>query len=417
MEMNVISQLLPILQAQSVKLGQGKGGGSSPEFAGLLAMLQGMPNLGPEAAAVALQLGGLQENRTTLLPELFTSLLPEAATAGGLPNATPEENKVEGVDMQIPGLLSIVPASQATTAETVADSGEDVVNTTSNGKAIPTVAVAVGEGSKAMPTVAVAVGEGSEAIPTVAAAVGEESGKMPTNSGNPEAKPLNGVAVTEAEIPAPAASEPKGRQDIAQGNGKDARQIPELPLRAAENARSGRQEQKQILPDRPQPPVHAQPITPFRAALQTPAVQFGKSQLGRADIVDQVLEKMVLTTEPDGDSTLFVRLRPAVLGEVEIRLRMENGQLTARIITENVHVKEALDAALGQVRQRLEAQQISVSEMTVSVGQEHSSRQGKSFHPSWGQHGGKGNGYGIVENEDAVTRPVSIVTSLLDMRA
>ena len=389
MEMNVVSQLLPVLQAQAVKPGQGKGGGSSPGFAGLLAMLQGMPNLGPEAAAVALQLGGLQEHGATLLPELFASLLPEAATAGSLPNATPENNKVEGLDIQIPGLLSIVPANQATTAETVADSGEAVVIAMSNGEVMPTVAVAVGEGS----------------------------GEMPTSNGKAEAKPVNGVAATEAEIPAPAASEPKGRQDMTQGNGKDTRQIPELPLKAAENARSERQEQKQILPDRPQPPVHTQLITPFRTALQTPAVQFGKSQLGRADIVDQVLEKMVLTTEPDGESTLFVRLRPAVLGEVEIRLRMENGQLTARIITESAHVKEALDAALGQVRQRLEAQHISVSEMTVSVGQEESSRQGKSFNPSWGQHGGKGNGYGIVENEDAVTRPVSIVTSLLDMRA
>ncbi len=122
-----------------------------------------------------------------------------------------------------------------------------------------------------------------------------------------------------------------------------------------------------------------------RQALTATAVRFAESPLGRAALAEQVLEKMVFRKESEGDSTLSVRLRPAALGEVQISLRLEEGRLVARIMTENLYVKEALDAALGQVKQRLEAQQIQVTELTVTVGSQQDFRQDRTFNPFWHQ--------------------------------
>jgi flagellar hook-length control protein FliK len=123
---------------------------------------------------------------------------------------------------------------------------------------------------------------------------------------------------------------------------------------------------------RESPPLQQEKFAlPARAALETPAAQHGRVNVARASVVEQVLEKMVFSREISGEAKVFIRLKPAVLGEVEISLRMEDGRLTGRILTDSVSVKEALEAALVQLRQRLEAQQIQVAELTVGVGREN----------------------------------------------
>lgn len=157
---------------------------------------------------------------------------------------------------------------------------------------------------------------------------------------------------------------------------------------------------------------------PVRAAMQTPASQFGRLQTARAAVLEQVLEKMVFTKRADGEQALFLRLKPAVLGEVEIRLQMDDGRLTARIVTENTQVKEVLDVALWQLRQRLEAQQIHVAEISVTVGQEQGFRQGGGFADPHGQRGfpgGQGMESDGVYEESPV--PAGTIWGLLDTRA
>lgn len=155
---------------------------------------------------------------------------------------------------------------------------------------------------------------------------------------------------------------------------------------------------------------------PARTAVETPAAQFGKLQAARAGVMEQVLERMVLSRQADGESTLTVRLKPAALGDVEIKLRMADGMLTARIVAESQHVKEALDAAMGQLRQRLEAQQIQVSDVTVTVAQEQDFRQGRGRedNPRRAGREGKGNVHdGVLEE----VLPAGMLPGLLDIRA
>lgn len=94
----------------------------------------------------------------------------------------------------------------------------------------------------------------------------------------------------------------------------------------------------------------------------------------KSAVVEQVLEKMVFSRTESGEAKVYVRLKPPALGEVEISLQMEEGRLTGRIVAESLLVREVLEASLGQLRQRLEAQQIQVAELTVGSGQE------KGFH-------------------------------------
>jgi flagellar hook-length control protein FliK len=155
---------------------------------------------------------------------------------------------------------------------------------------------------------------------------------------------------------------------------------------------------------------------PARTAVETPAAQFGKLQVARAGVMEQVLEKMVLSRQADGESTLTVRLKPAALGDVEIKLRMEDGMLTARIVAESQHVKEALDTAMGQLRQRLEAQQIQVGDVTVTVAQEQDFRQGRGREDNPRGTEREGTGYvhdGVMEE----VQSAGMLPGLLDIRA
>lgn len=96
----------------------------------------------------------------------------------------------------------------------------------------------------------------------------------------------------------------------------------------------------------------------------------------KSAVLEQVLEKMVFSRSESGEA-VFVRLKPPSLGEVQISLHLEEGRLTGRIVAENAMVRELLEASLSQLRQRLEAQQIHVAELTVSTGQEREWGRGR----------------------------------------
>ncbi|NLM46507.1 MAG: flagellar hook-length control protein FliK [Firmicutes bacterium] len=99
-----------------------------------------------------------------------------------------------------------------------------------------------------------------------------------------------------------------------------------------------------------------------------------------ADILEQILEKIEFSVRKDGEQKLYVRLRPETLGEVEIRLKLESGRLTAKIVTDSYQVKELLDASLPQISRRLEAQQVTLAGFSVTVGQEQNpGRQAESW--------------------------------------
>ncbi|MBT9172562.1 MAG: hypothetical protein DDT21_00948 [Syntrophomonadaceae bacterium] len=221
------------------------------------------------------------------------------------------------------------------------------------------------------------------------AAAGLKPGELPL-----PAAPLNGQTAAEKalatalpEVAGAEAAEPQGLktsfeqqpppqgEENAPGPAKAAFAGTELPsaVRAERSLTGG--------PDREQgegKPAESSSQAVFKATGSVPepvqAEIVQRLQSVKSAVVEQVLEKMVFSRTESGEVKVFIRLKPPALGEVEISLQMEEGRLTGRIVAESLLVREVLEASLGQLRQRLEAQQIQVAELTVGSGQE------KGFH-------------------------------------
>lgn len=112
----------------------------------------------------------------------------------------------------------------------------------------------------------------------------------------------------------------------------------------------------------------------FAMILRDPRAASGEDFM--VNVAEQVFAKILYADLPQGEKKLYVRLKPENLGQVEIRLRLNaKQQLIAHIQTDNPQVKQALEATWGQLRERLQAQQITVTEFTVTLGQEQNFAQ------------------------------------------
>jgi len=186
---------------------------------------------------------------------------------------------------------------------------------------------------------------------------------------------------------------------------------------AAEKLPVGRTEQEGgevIRPAESSPQVAEKMALSVRDLQQPPAAQLDRMHVVRESVMEQVFEKMVFSSDNSGDAKLFIRLKPATLGEVTITLRMEDGQLTGRIVAESALVGEMLDASLGQIKQRLEAQQIHLFELTVSVGQEKGFQRGRDWSEGAGTSPGGQEKHVLGYQEEISRSPMNILPGLLN---
>jgi len=105
-------------------------------------------------------------------------------------------------------------------------------------------------------------------------------------------------------------------------------------------------------------------------ALQDVAKQ--GTTINKEDVITQVFDRIKVVNLKDTSEISF-SLRPEELGHVAIKLVMEKGMMTGRIMVENSQVKSLIESSLPQVKEQLKNQNINVSEINVSVGLEHGS--------------------------------------------
>lgn len=403
MEMNILSQLMPAMQTK-VALSPPGGGQPSAGFAGLLAMLQQLPGLGPEAAIVASQLAGTKEQAGSLpklLAALLPQLMPQQVPAVSASPPVREDGGTAGALLWLPAALQGLPLQPAELAGggTNGEANFGGANVPQPGNVLQAVAAAKQGAEKLLP-------EPAAMLQDVAAV------KLGVENLLPEALPEGQEGQNDAPADKPTATaKPVPEQELPLPWQRADKAVVDLPVSRAIKS-------EQFTTTQGSPVLGYQTI-PGRVALPTAAAQFAQSPLARLAVAEQVLEKMVFRRELEGDSTLSVRLKPAALGEVQINLRLEDGRLMARIMTENLFVKEALDAALGQVKQRLEAQQIQVAELTVTVGQQQDFRQDRTSGPFWQQAEGKSKrspGTATVSTDGAGSQPVGLLQGLVDAR-
>ena len=100
--------------------------------------------------------------------------------------------------------------------------------------------------------------------------------------------------------------------------------------------------------------------------MKTIVQQTAKDYAVKRAVFDQVTE--ALRNAPDTDSgKLLIRLKPANLGEVQVDLVMQGGKLTARLVASQADVREAFLRDLPAFKAGLEAQGVSVKEISVAL--------------------------------------------------
>lgn len=122
---------------------------------------------------------------------------------------------------------------------------------------------------------------------------------------------------------------------------------------------------------------------------QVPVQQF-------AEQIEKFLVKQFLLRQGNGVSEAKITLNPEHLGQVDIRLVMHNGQITAQFMTDNVMARDLLENQMSQLRAALSSQGLQVDRLDV-VQQPASSSNTSFMHqeqrqPNSGNNGNGSNG-------------------------
>ena len=115
------------------------------------------------------------------------------------------------------------------------------------------------------------------------------------------------------------------------------------------------------------------------AAVQSAAQAAAASSAVPSQIMQQIVAH-VKTIAPENFSELRLTLRPESLGDVSMRIAVQNGVVMALFVAESLRIKEIIESNFNQLRDALEEQGIAVSELFVSVnGDENAEEQLNQF--------------------------------------
>jgi len=192
----------------------------------------------------------------------------------------------------------------------------------------------------------------------VGTAIGESGAPEPAGRGGANGSGASGSGANEGNIGPAKVEEPAGRARIPAtgGSGRETALLSRQSAPALGISTPGGQ------------PAHSQ-------ATSQAGPQAAPAHVPAQSVIDQLLAgAKVLRRGPVTE--LQVQLKPESLGRVDLKVSMENGVLSARILVDNPGVKAALEANLPQLKQSLADQGIALQGMTVGYGGERGQSQG-----------------------------------------
>lgn len=142
-----------------------------------------------------------------------------------------------------------------------------------------------------------------------------------------------------------------------------------------------------------------QPTQTFSETIQTvegETVVTTYTNVNTADVINQIVTQASTTITRDV-STMELLLNPQNLGRMLMQVSEQEGQITAKFITQNEAVKNALEGAIANLIEKLNDQGIKVDAVEVSVGthefEENLEKnfQGDTREDLQGQQTGEGN--------------------------
>jgi len=195
------------------------------------------------------------------------------------------------------------------------------------------------------------------------------------------------VRATEATIPRPGAA---------------VNAIPEPGIGDARSHRTGENQgaSSPTVVSISAPPPPTLPTDPVRViTVATPVGHPGWSQELTGKLAQVVLR----------NESVEIRLSPAELGPIDIRVDLRADQASVSIIAAHPTTRDALEQALPQLRETLAAQGIALGQASVHDGRGQASADGR---PHWARHPGDGNVGAIAPLPDP--RSARTRTSLID---
>lgn len=138
---------------------------------------------------------------------------------------------------------------------------------------------------------------------------------------------------------------------------------------------------------------------------QIPVQQF-------AEQMEKYLIKQFLVTQGNGVSEAKLTLTPEHLGQVDIRLVMHNGQLTAQFMTNNTVARDLLENQMSQLKTALNGQGLQVERLEVVQQPALSSNTSFLHQEQRHQNSGNGNGSSGRSKGDSYEDPAVFAAEL-----
>ncbi|CAO97039.1 flagellar hook-length control protein FliK [Erwinia tasmaniensis] len=145
------------------------------------------------------------------------------------------------------------------------------------------------------------------------------------------------------------------------------------------------------------------------SAVSAPATPFLNAQLGSPEW-QQALGQQILMFSRNGLQTAELRLHPQDLGSIQISLKLDNDHAQLSLVSNHSQVRDALEAALPQLR-------ASMAESGINLGQSNVSsdnfQQGKSFNGQQEQRrDNTDTPFSLGSEGDGDTTPIAVPVSL-----
>ena len=91
------------------------------------------------------------------------------------------------------------------------------------------------------------------------------------------------------------------------------------------------------------------------------------AEVNKDSIVDQVIEQAKLLLKDD-KSEIKIKLKPEILGDLLLKVEVENGVVAAKAVVDNYKTKEIIEANFIQLRESLKEQGFDIKAFEVFVG-------------------------------------------------
>ncbi len=127
----------------------------------------------------------------------------------------------------------------------------------------------------------------------------------------------------------------------------------------------------------------AAPAQPVDRMSVAPPPEIPRARTTLAALADTT-HSLIRMAARDGHARALITLRPAELGQVEIRLSFHDGRLTADVVAESRQAADVLLQASGDLRRSLESQGLTIHALDVRDGSTQRGTRGNPHDPARG---------------------------------